>query len=299
VFCETPAALTPEGRLTEEHAYPRWISGELTPPVGDVQWQIGGGVLPEHRLFEVPIEAVCRSCNTGWLSEKFEKKVAKWLRPRLLSLEPELVLDQNQRAVVGAWAIKTALMVELALAELRGISFVPERHFRWLHEHQSPPPGCTVWMFGVNIGSGPKVAVVESGQAVWAMLAWTRADKITHMDPPGDLTEGYFATFTAGYIGFQVIGWDLDERDLDNRRPWLLRPRVPQNVQIALKQMWPAPRKPPLRWPWSSDGTKTGPKVMVTPSLTAMELFASWPWRSLNTTARTIPALPFRRPPVS
>lgn len=65
--------------------------------------------------------------------------------------------NHAQRATLAAWATKTALLLELALAKVRGGGFAPQRHFRWLYRHRDhlePPPRTTVWMFGVAIGAG-------------------------------------------------------------------------------------------------------------------------------------------------
>src|SRR5579884_2488443 len=241
VLCGIDGASTPEGKLTSEHAFPNWIVEELRPHVmGQGEFYLDGRLQPQYAGMEVEIEAVCRSCNTDWLSNTFERKVAKWLRPSLLHLEPHVILDQHQRALLGAWAVKTALMVELALAELRVPALVPKRHFDWLYDHREPPrdveppPGCTVWMFGVNITSGA-IGIVKT------LLTWTTAATILVPGETGEVPKGYFATFSVGHVGFQVLGWDLDEADLVNPG-WPLRPRMPEAVRDGVRQVWPAPR---------------------------------------------------------
>jgi hypothetical protein len=289
VFCRTAGRDTSLGRLSIEHAYPNWVSGELKP-IGDIEALIGGRLVPDWKTFQVAIDAVCQPCNTGWLSNEFEKKVSKCLRPYLRNLtRPQLVLDQHQREVLGAWAVKTALMIELALAKLREPALTPERHFRWLYEHRTPPPGCTVWMFTVNIASG--VGLVRM------MAAWSKGGTIRAPSQFGEAPLGYFLTFTAGYVGFQVLGWDLDEAGLA-KLPGPVRPSIPPAVQPALRQLWPAPRRPAFRWPWTRNGLPDGPVVALNRHPEIMDNLADWPWRpGLFIAERIIPAQSAPPPP--
>jgi hypothetical protein len=271
VFCGTPGAATPEGRLTREHAFPMWSEEELRPAMGETEIYLDGRLQPQYAGMEVEIEAVCRQCNNEWLSNTFEKKVAKWLRPSLLHLDQGFILDQHQRALVAAWAVKTGLLVELALGKIREPAFTPKRHFDWLYEHREPPrdvrppPSCTVWMFGVNVTSS-KVGLVK------AMLVWAGAHSVFVQS--GEGPKGYFTTFTLGHLGFQVLGWDLDESDLVNPS-WPVRPRMPDAIQEGVRQLHPAPRKPPLRWPWLS---AEGGVILTTRDNASMDLLARWPW---------------------
>lgn len=298
VFCGTHGRDTPEGQLTREHAYPQWIRRALNPQ-GDVEWQIGGAVQPDRRLFEVEIAALCRGCNVDWLGRTFETRVSRWLGSSVLDLKRGIVLDQSQREVVGAWAVKTALLLELALAELRGPGLVPARHFEWLRKNDTPLPGTAIWIFAVNLGSsvGP----------TWTMLAWTRAATVAvprskrilipGQPPTEDLPGGYFATFTFGHFGFQVLGWDLDEQDLP-RRHMALRP--PAHLKHALKLVWPAPPRPPLRWPWTLSGASPRSSdagiVAVSAEPSSLDLLASWPSRGAEIEA-TIWSIPPSPPP--
>ncbi len=119
------------------------------------------------------------------------------------------------------------------LGEMR--SFAPESHFRWLYEHRQspePPPGLRIWLFGVNIGTG----------FARQRLAWSTSG-VLEPYAAAETPRAYLATFTTGYVGFQVFGPDLD--GVDRARP----PHLPvlSSVQTVLNQVWPAPRKPPLR----------------------------------------------------
>jgi len=211
-------------------------------------------------VFEVEIKAVCRACNTGWM-HRLEMKVSKWIGPSLNDGLRTFPLDQHQREVLGTWATKTALMVELALRELRRPSFAPESHFRWLNEHAdapTPPPDCQVWMFGVSLAFGPgKWLQLASADSLWLGPA-----------EPG-VPLAYFSTFHAGLIGFQIFGPDVKRAD-PGQPPIVLPPLpVPPQVDPLLLQVWPAPRKPPIRWP------PKPPKMVAEPAV--IPTLAQWP----------------------
>jgi hypothetical protein len=79
----------------------------------------------------------------------------------------------------------------------------------------------------------------------------------------------YFATFHAGLIGFQVLGPDVQSSD-PNQAPVVIPPlAVYAQVDPLLLEVWPAPRKPPLRWP------PKHPKQVATPAI--IPTLAQWP----------------------
>ena len=213
--------------------------------------------VPGRDAFEVEIEAICHACNTGWM-HRIEMQISKWIGPSLNNGTGTFPLDQHQREVVGAWAVKTGLMVELALRELRHPSFVPESHFGWLYEHRehpSPPPGCVIWMFGVSLNFG-------SGK--WLRLASSNSLRLVE-DGVG-VPPAYFVTFHTGLIGFQVFGPDMAALDAEAMSPPF---PVPAKIDPLISRVWPAPRKPPLRWP------PKPPKRVL--GMAELEYLAEWP----------------------
>src|SRR5579862_8312645 len=121
--------------MTFEDAYPLWIFKGLD--TSSVEWALGNIPLPGRTLVDIKVPALCRSCNSNWLSEEYEKKLAKWVKPSILDSTRELLFDPSQRRVVATWAIKTALMLELAMADLRGAGFAPASHFQYIRENDS------------------------------------------------------------------------------------------------------------------------------------------------------------------
>lgn len=259
-------------RLTSEHAYPLWIFKGLD--TSSVQWARDNVPTPERELIDVEIYALCHKCNTGWLSTQFEQKVGKWLQPSLLDTTREVILDPSQRRVTATWAIKTALLLELALAEYRGEGFAPASHFEWIFENRTPPPGCGVWMFCVDIRE------VTPGRSLYS---WTKA---LHLNPPPlsgpTAPQGYLATFTAGYIGFQVLGFDFGDRE--DLAGSTFRFRLPDGLKIVMRQLWPPePGKPrSFFWPFTRAGGRGTPVAYVAPQFVSMDNLSSWPIRNVT-----------------
>lgn len=89
----------------------------------------------------LPIRCVCRECNNGWMS-RLENE-AKPILERMLDDRP-VGLDLAQRAIVGMWSMKTAMVLEAIdahdqrvytqeeRARLRSLSAIPERSLVWL-----------------------------------------------------------------------------------------------------------------------------------------------------------------------
>jgi hypothetical protein len=270
--------------------------------LGGIEAWVGDRFIPDLDAFQVTIRAVCKECNTGWLSTKLENKVSKWTKHKLADLTkgaPQLIFDPSQRELLASWAVKTALMITLALSEFRSKDIepllVPQRHFDWLYAHREPPtgepipppPGTTVWMFAANIQpSGPVGTIVRK------MLAWDDGENIIadKVDRMGELPKGYFLTFTAGYLGFQVIGWDANPADLVEPQ-WSLRPTMPPAIQDGIHRLFPTQGTPPaFRWPWG--GNVPGDGIVVL-SADALVTAARWPWEpGLVTEHHSIPASP-------
>ncbi len=87
---------------------------------------------------------------------------------------------------------------------------------------------------------------------------------------------GYLTTFTAGHVGFQVMGWELNG-PIPLRRPHLSLPRP---MTMAFHQLWPIAGRRSFRWPWTVEGAKVGAEdavACVAGEWEAMEVLASWP----------------------
>jgi hypothetical protein len=220
--------------LTREHAFPGWVYRRLGIEGIPAELLINGLPAGEPDLAGVAIYALCRECNGSWSVP--EQKISKWLGESMRDWSRPFELGPGQRQLVAAWAVKTALMIELALREQREPSFAPESHFRWLFEHRDklePPPGCRVWLFGND--RDPQ-APTTSG----AMVLSSPTDY-----PP----RAYLSTFTIGFMGFQVFGADVLAEDEHGVHIATEAPPFDPDRQAAdfLTRIWPD--APVFRWP--------------------------------------------------
>lgn len=97
-------------------------------------------------------------------------------------------LQAAGQTAIALWATKEALLLDLSQAYVRGVSYAPSHHLRWLFEHQAPPPTTVVWIGGVR----------DIGRT----KTWTHVS--VRLDP--DDTPAYLAAFSIGHVLFQVMG---------------------------------------------------------------------------------------------
>jgi hypothetical protein len=125
------------GKLTIEDPFPKWISRRLGV-TGPATTSKAGTPLWHGKVLKVLIRAVCEDCNNGWMS-RLENDVSRVIGDSMRNAPAPFALTDPQRETVRAWAVKTALMLELALATLRGSGLAPVSHFKWLYDHRSQP----------------------------------------------------------------------------------------------------------------------------------------------------------------
>ena len=132
-----------EGKLTKEHAWPKWLRTvvpgalEVAPHVhedafGHVRRWLGIAFSDEARR-------TCGNCNNGWMS-RLERDAQPLITALILgqsqSLESGLLL------VIARWITKTALMLRYTHQSM----FIPPSHYRELYSRQQPPKDCRVWV---------------------------------------------------------------------------------------------------------------------------------------------------------
>lgn len=198
---------------SEEHVWPKWVSRELGGH--------GGFVMPSphgpHRLPSLAITApVCGTCNNRWLSV-LENDVQPVLRPMIRGEERRLPPEELR--LLSAWAVKTALMLDLA----SGTPFVPTGFYHDVRQRRGALASNVVWV-GAYCGSR------------WA--AWARHTGlhigISNDEPPN----AFVTTFTAFRIVLQVVGHFTKGSGLTDTR-------LPAK---GLARIWP-PSEGPIDWP--------------------------------------------------
>jgi len=105
---------------TREHVPPRWaldVLAAMEPP-GDQGWEAvyeAGGLVESDRSYpmggrpEVVVNAVCGTCNSGWMAE-MEGRVRTILTPMIQGRQTPIA--QEQQIEIACWASKTAMVLE-------------------------------------------------------------------------------------------------------------------------------------------------------------------------------------------
>lgn len=229
LFCASTA-----GRATDEHVIPKWardafdIQDWVTFRTGD-----GGGPALEQvgRLRHLNVvlkDGLCRPCNNDWLAP-VEDQVKAILLPMALRTESSVTLDAQAQALVSFWAVKTILLLELAIRQrfpgrraVEGyVASGPE--LAWLRHRGEPPPRAMVWLGCWDCEREVPVNYEPSGAGL----------------PTADGTDlaGHLATFTLGYVAFQVFTVDFVAAERHGAPVWNRGPLPP--LADALPRIWP------------------------------------------------------------
>jgi hypothetical protein len=213
---------------------PKWardafdVQGWVTFRAGDS----GGGALEQvgrlRHLNVVLKDGLCRPCNNDWLAP-VEDKVKAILLPMALRTEPSVVLDAEAQALLAFWAVKTVLLLELAIRQrfpgLRAVEgyVASGPEVAWLRERAEPPPRAMVWLGCWDCEREVPVNYEPSGAVL----------------PTADGAEmaGHLATFTLGFVAFQVYTADFVAAELHRAPVWNRRPPPP--LTDALPRIWP------------------------------------------------------------
>jgi hypothetical protein len=79
------------------------------------------------------------------------ESVARPILTPMIHGSDRVLLDTARQAVVATWALKTAMMMQLA--DTSGAS-IPARDFAWVREHQTPPVGVQVLLAAYHPTTG-------------------------------------------------------------------------------------------------------------------------------------------------
>jgi hypothetical protein len=256
IFCGSTDTL-----LTVEDVIPRWarkafgIQGQLAVTATDLpgsQKRQVGRPLPLLRI--VLKDALCATCNNAWLGSTVEKPVARLLAPMAVTRQPA-VLDPAAQRLLALWAAKTAFLLELAIRQMypsehRIEGYAPsEVELAYMWRHKEPPPRSMVWMGGWDCKDSKPVAYEPAAAAL----------------PTSDGAEvaGHLATFTLGYVVFQVFSVDFVAADQHGAILW--NTHVPESLDRHLVRIWPAPQPviPDVAWPPEQFGAEEWPRLVT------------------------------------
>jgi len=231
-----------EAAPTREHVYPKWVRDGLGATGRTTITRTKGRRSHQQVTTGLTVilrRSVCRACNTGWMSTSLESSVKDLLLPpmwgRRSAFRPE------EQRLIAAWAVKTALMLELkAVEDRRQAGYAPESNLRWLYSRKAdpePPPGSQVWIACVDA----ELLTPD------ALTGWYT---VTTSNRPHDM-EYYAVTFSVGYLVFQVSGQDFTEPELlaGSGQPLATLQR-PDELLSYVNAIWPA-RDLTIDWPRS------------------------------------------------
>lgn len=210
--------------VTREHVIPRWTYAELGVfgPITKFVAEREIRQTPKPTL-DIVVRAVCAACNGGWLSD-LEVKTRAVLGPAMTGAET--LIPASAQETIATWAVKTALLMEVAEASIRGKAYAPPSQFVALHRERRPPPDTHVWLGAVD--------------AKGHDIAWSKAVAIGNGPKP----DGYMATVAIGYVVLHVVGWDLPAARVGP----IDEPVVPGRFVPMLDQLWP-PTSIDVAWP--------------------------------------------------
>ena len=256
IFCGS--TLTP---LSVEHVIPKWarrafdIQGPVTVSASEqpkpTRRQVGR---PMGALNVVLKDALCESCNNGWLGGQLEKDAASILKSMAVERKP-VVLDAGMQRLVALWAVKTVLLFEMAMRQMypddpRIEGYVPsELELALLWRDKIPPPRSRVWL-----------ACWDCRQSVPV-----RYEPSSAMLPASDGSEvaGHLATFSLGYVAFQVFTVDPLAAEQHGAVAW--NTHVPESLRPVVDRIWPQPQPviPEVSWPRAQFVPEAWPRLVT------------------------------------
>ena len=235
---------TMHDQLTCEHVIPKWarrsfnIKGPVTVDAREEGLGQRRRVGSMQALNVTLRDAICEDCNSVWLS-RLERAVKPVLAPMAVSARPTALSPASQE-LMAAWAVKTVLLLELALRQMYPVSRSAEGYqasqpeFAWLRAKSEPPPRSLVWL-----------GCWDCQQAIPVRYAPSSAPLPT---PDRSRVKGHMATFTLGFVAFQVFTVDYVAADQHQASLW--NTDAPPSLAQALSRIWPqllAPQE--IFWP--------------------------------------------------
>ena len=181
-------------RLTEEHVWPKWVSGLLcgrrnsfdhhfehlktTDDTKTVKWK--------SRYLDVTTKTVCEDCNCQWLSD-FENRIKSLASPLMVGERVvALALTPESQALLAAWAYKMAMLLGVSHLDTSTEFFTPADRLRF---RQTTSAHWFVHVFLSRYDFGPRPAHAT-------ILRQTFAQRPLYSE---------LASITAGHLAMQVM----------------------------------------------------------------------------------------------
>ncbi len=216
-----------QDELTNEHAWPDWISGVVPDKPGseiyvrhdDRRTGDTGSRRYSSPPFSSTVKRVCKPCNNGWMSD-LEGAAKPLLTPMLTGRS--IVLSPSDQATIALWAVKTALMHQWTNPSGRSI---PDVFYHAVYATRRPPVGT-----GVYLGRAPQNRPVAAYSHGALGIGEPRQDS---------LPDTYRIALLAGDLVIDIAGY----LDPDRGR----NPGVSRSDQKFVRTVWPVSGT--VRWP--------------------------------------------------
>jgi hypothetical protein len=211
---------------TREHVFAKWIRDLFPDTERSKQTrktQIRGGEIEVEQWEDVPLNLcvndICRRCNSEWC-QAVDDEAQPVLEP-LIRGRPS-TLGAPQQLIAATWATKTLLLLQLTHREDK--RSIPDREYRWFHNHRWPLENEQVWI-GRHDGTGDWPV----GYHHYAFDLYNAATGET-VDSP-DESHGYAVAFSVGYLFFRAFGHTIKDG-----------PKVMPGGPFSgvLRQIWPS-----------------------------------------------------------
>lgn len=237
VFCREPVASSDP----PEHAFPQWVSRALKKLPGEGAFEVhrsSGADSFKCAIVDITTSRVCADCNHHWMSD-LDSVVSPYLTPAVLGNSASLPITALKS--IGHWAVKTALVIDLAFGDWGDPRTTPDAHCRDLYLEKSPRPA--TFVFITSVGYDPATQQFQDGVLLRTHLG-------TKGLSSGQSFDGYVITWHFGYLGFQVVclGNDNEGYDSLGRADLILPDGQVLPADSFTRKVWPMSDEA-LSWP--------------------------------------------------
>jgi hypothetical protein len=164
-------------------------------------------------------------------------------------------LDPSAQGLLALWAAKTVLLFELAIRQMypnerKTEGYSPsEVELAYMWRHKVPPPRSMVWVGYWDCTKSKPVAYEPSSTMVPTL--------------DGAEVPAHLATFTLGYVAFQVFSVDFLAAEQHGATLW--NTHVPESLNRHLDRIWPPlePVTPAVAWPPEQFGADEWPRLVT------------------------------------
>ena len=226
--------------VSPEHVWPKWLRRALPDPGSPSHVRSREGMtelVHQAPPFTTKVRRVCRTCNTGWMSQ-LEEEVKPIALPLIQGQTRQL--DAQQQQTLAFWAIKTGMLFQFATPPPW---FIPAAHFDELYRSRGTRTPLT--------NSQVHLAAYRGARTYAGFFAQPLAMTALNPDPrfptgPSMVANAYGVTLSLNQLVLQFFAHTVAG----------LRLRmIPRGFEDVIVPIWPASSS--VSWPpahWLNDG---------------------------------------------